>query len=186
MINVKYSDIIGVRPNFDDTFNMTQERPDSWKSFITNSQFESNLKKIVRAFTAPVSTNLNDRKSIWIQGTYGTGKSHSTSVIKHLLCDPVDEITDFLKSIADQQLKYEIEQYRKKQKSFPVVLKGRYTINDVKDMAYVLQQETRSALERAGANLNIKTDYEMALKVLQNPSFDSLWTSLLENELKIY
>ena len=57
MMNVKYSDIIGVRPNFDDTFNMTQERPDSWKSFITNSQFESNLKKIIRAFTAPVSTN---------------------------------------------------------------------------------------------------------------------------------
>ena len=186
MINVKYSDIIGVRPNFDDTFNMTQERPDSWKSFITNSQFEANLKKIVRAFTAPISTNLNDRKSIWVQGTYGTGKSHSTSVIKHLLCDPVEEITDFLKSIADQQLKYEIEQYRKKQKSFPVVLKGRYTINDVKDMAYVIQQETRAALEKAGANLNIKTDYEMALKVLQNPSFDSLWTSLLENELKIY
>ena len=186
VLMMKYSDIIGVRPNFDDTFNMTQERPDSWKSFITNSQFESNLKKIIRAFTAPVSTNLNDRKSIWIQGTYGTGKSHSTSVIKHLLCDPVEEITDFLKSIADQQLKYEIEQYRKKQKSFPVVLKGRYTINDVKDMAYVIQQETRAALEKAGANLNIKTDYEMALKVLQNPSFDSLWDSLLENELKIY
>lgn len=184
--NAKYSDIIGVRPNFDDTFNMTQERPDSWKSFITNSQFETNLKKIIRAFTAPISTNLNDRKSIWIQGTYGTGKSHSTSVIKHLLCDPVEEISDFLKSIADQQLKYEVAEYRKNRKSFPVVLKGRYTINDVKDMAYVIQQETRAALEKAGIEINIKTDYEMALKVLHNPSFDSLWTSLLENELKIY
>ena len=85
----KYNEIIGVRPNFDDTFNMTQERPDSWKSFITNTQFETNLKKVIHAFTAPASTNLNDRKSIWIQGTYGTGKSHSTSVMKHLLCDPI-------------------------------------------------------------------------------------------------
>ena len=182
----KYNEIIGVRPNFDDTFNMTQERPDSWKSFITNTQFETNLKKVIHAFTAPASTNLNDRKSIWIQGTYGTGKSHSTSVMKHLLCDPISEIEDFLKSISDKQLRFEIEEYRKSCKSFPVVLKGRYTINDVKDMAYVIQQETRAALERANIKINIKTDYEMALKVLMNPSFESLWSSLLENELKIY
>ena len=44
--NGKYNDFVGVRPNFDDTFNMTQERPDSWKSFITNTQFENNLKRI--------------------------------------------------------------------------------------------------------------------------------------------
>lgn len=183
---VKYNEIIGVRPNFDDTFNITQERPESWKSFITNSQFEINLKKIIHAFTAPISTNLNDRKSIWVQGTYGTGKSHSTSVIKHLLCDPRSEIIDFVKSLSDRQLKYDIEEYRKDHISFPVVLKGRYTINDVKDMAYVLQQETRAALERAGLSINIKTDYEMAIKVLNNPSYESFWGNLLQNELKIY
>ena len=182
----KYSEYVGVRPNFDDTFNMTQERPNSWKSFITNTQFENNLKRIIHSFTAPISTNLNDRKSIWIQGTYGTGKSHSTSVVKHLLCDPYEEIEDFLKSISDNQLRFEIEEYRKNYKSFPVVLKGRYTINDVKDMAYVIQQETRATLEKAGIQVDIKTDYEMALKVLNNPSFDSLWESLLQNELKIY
>lgn len=60
----KYSEYVGVRPNFDDTFNMTQERPNSWKSFITNTQFENNLKRIIHSFTAPISTNLNDRKSI--------------------------------------------------------------------------------------------------------------------------
>lgn len=183
---VKYNEIIGVRPNFDDTFNITQERPESWKSFITNSQFEINLKKIIHAFTAPISTNLNDRKSIWVQGTYGTGKSHSTSVIKHLLCDPQSEIMDFVKSLSDRQLKYDIEEYRKAHISFPVVLKGRYTINDVKDMAYVIQQETRAALERAGVSINIKTDYEMAIKVLNNPSYESFWDNLLQNELKIY
>lgn len=184
--NGKYNDFVGVRPNFDDTFNMTQERPDSWKSFITNTQFENNLKRIIRSFTAPASTNLNDRKSIWIQGTYGTGKSHSTSVIKHLLCDPLEDIEDFLKSISDKQLRFEIQEYRKNYKSFPVVLKGRYTINDVKDMAYVIQQETRAALEKSGIKVDVKTDYEMALKVLKNPSFESLWESLLQNELKIY
>lgn len=183
---VTYKEIIGVRPNFDDTFNITQERPESWKSFITNSQFELNLKKIIHAFTAPISTNLNDRKSIWIQGTYGTGKSHSTSVIKHLLCDPLNDIQDFVKSLSDRQLKYDIEEYRKNHKSFPVVLKGRYTINDVKDMAYVIQQETRAALERAGISINIKTDYEMAIKVLNNASYESFWNNLLQNELKIY
>ena len=86
---MKYSSVIGIESFFDSTFNMTEERENYWKQFITNEKFESNLKEIVNAFTSPSS---DQHKSIWVQGTYGTGKSHSTSVIKHLLCDNVEDI----------------------------------------------------------------------------------------------
>lgn len=182
---MRYGDIIGVRANFDDTFNIIQEKLNSWKGFITNSQFENNLNKILLAFSAP-QTDSNYKKSIWVQGTYGTGKSHSTSVVKHILCDEYEEIEDFINTIQDKTLKYKLTTYRKNHRAFPVVLKGRYTIVDVKDMLYVLQQETRNALKKAGIEINIKTDYETAINMLDNESYDSWWNSLLNNELKIY
>lgn len=95
---MKYSEIIGIEPFFDSTFNMTEERENYWKQFITNEKFESNLKEIVNAFT---SLTGDHHKSIWVQGTYGTGKSHSTAVIKHLLSDDLNDITDYIDKLTN-------------------------------------------------------------------------------------
>lgn len=145
-----------------------------------------NLSSILRAFTASIVTDSNFRKSIWVQGTYGTGKSHSTSVIKHVLSDPFNEIEDFVNTIYSKQLKYELTEFRKSHRVFPIVLKGRYTIIDVKDMLYILQQEIRNALSYAGIEIKIKTDFEIAINMLDNPSYDSWWNSLLDKELHMY
>lgn len=187
MINYdeKYSSIIGVRPNFDDTFNITQEKQDAWKTFISNSSFETNVKKIFHAFLATKS-NLNDRKSIWISGTYGTGKSHSIAVVKHLLSDPISEIEDFKKSLADIQLKSMIDDFRKEHIVFPVVLRGAYTIGNVTDMCYEIQKQTREALSKSGIQLSIKTDFEKAISLLDNVYMESFWNKLLEDDLHIY
>ena len=93
---MKYSEIIGIEPFFDSTFNMTEEKENYWKQFITNEKFESNLKEIVNVFTSQIG---DQHKSIWVQGTYGTGKSHSTSVIKHLLSDDLSDIADYIEKV---------------------------------------------------------------------------------------
>ena len=113
---MQYSEIIGIEPFFDSTFNMTEERENYWKQFITNEKFESNLKEIVNAFTSLTS---DQHKSIWVQGTYGTGKSHSTSVIKHLLSDDLEKIQDYIEKLANPQLKAMILNFRKKERVFP-------------------------------------------------------------------
>ena len=127
---MRYSEIIGIESFFDSTFNMTEERENYWKQFITNEKFESNLKEIVNAFTSPTS---DQHKSIWIQGTYGTGKSHSTSVIKHLLSDDIEGISDYVEKLSDPQLKAMLLGFRKKERVFPVVLKGTYSIVDTEE-----------------------------------------------------
>ena len=110
---MKYSEIIGIEPFFDSTFNMTEEKENYWKQFITNEKFESNLKEIVNAFT---SLTGDQHKSIWVQGTYGTGKSHSTAVIKHLLSDDLEDITDYIDKLSNPQLKGMLTNFRKKEK----------------------------------------------------------------------
>ncbi|MBR3117631.1 MAG: hypothetical protein IKF29_00175 [Oceanobacillus sp.] len=185
MSNTKYGDIIGIRPNFSDTYDLTAEKENSWKSFITNARFEENLQTIFQSFD-PTPSNRKNRKSVWIQGTYGTGKSHSTAVVKHLLSDEMSEIQDFLNSLANKQLREVIKSYRSNYKCFPVVLKGRYTINDVQDLMYEIQIQTRKALEKEGIVINVKTDYDTAISLLDDPAFESFWNTLLNNELKPY
>lgn len=180
---MQYSEIIGIEPFFDSTFNMTEERENYWKQFITNEKFESNLKEIVNAFTSLTS---DQHKSIWVQGTYGTGKSHSTSVIKHLLSDDLDDIKDYIDKLANPQLKAMLLNFRKKERVFPVVLKGTYSIVDTEELKYTIQRAVVSQLSDAGVSVTVKSDFQAVIEMLEDKKFESFWQSMLSNELDRY
>jgi ABC-type dipeptide/oligopeptide/nickel transport system ATPase component len=40
-------------------------------------------------------------KPIWLYGAYGTGKSHTVFVLKHLLEDPENEVEEYLRKFSD-------------------------------------------------------------------------------------
>lgn len=178
-----YSDIIGIEPFFDSTFNMTEERENYWKQFITNEKFESNLKEIVNAFTSPTS---DQHKSIWVQGTYGTGKSHSTSVIKHLLSDDIEEIIDYIEKLSNPQLKAMLLGFRKKERVFPVVLKGTYSIVDTEELKYTIQRAVVQQLSDAGISVAVKSDFQAVIEMLEDKKFESFWSAMLSQELYRY
>lgn len=180
---MQYSEIIGIESFFDSTFNMTEEKENYWKQFITNDKFESNLKEIVNAFTSLTS---NQHKSIWVQGTYGTGKSHSTSVIKHLLSDDLDEIEDYIEKLANPQLKAMLLNFRKKERVFPVVLKGTYSIVDTEELKYTIQRAIVQQLEEAGVLITVKSDFQAVIEMLEDKKFASFWQIMLADELDRY
>ena len=180
---MRYSDIIGIESFFDSTFNMTEERENYWKQFITNEKFESNLKEIVNAFTSPTN---DQRKSIWVQGTYGTGKSHSTSVIKHLLSDDITSISDYVEKLADPQLKAMLLGFRKKERVFPVVLKGTYSIVDTEELKYTIQRAVSRQLKEAGVHIAVKSDFQAVIEMLNDKKFKSFWDTMISTELNRY
>lgn len=180
---MRYSDIIGIESFFDSTFNMTEERENYWKQFITNEKFESNLKAIVNAFTSPTS---DQHKSIWVQGTYGTGKSHSTSVIKHLLSDDLDSISDYVEKISDPQLKAMLLGFRKKERVFPIVLKGTYSIIDTEELKYIIQRAVTRQLKEAGVRVAVKSDFQAVIEMLEDKKFKSFWDAMISSDLSRY
>lgn len=177
---MKYSKIIGVEKHFKSAFDITSDTGEAWKTFISNERFENNLNQIIKSFTSPV---FNNRKSIWIQGTYGTGKSHSLSVIKHLLCDDYDKIEDYLPRINQSQLRTSISNFRKNNRVFPVVLKGIYTITDVADLTYTIQQQVAVAL--GDIEISTKTDFESVLQILEKGTLDSFFEDLIQNNIEL-
>ena len=84
----KYADIIKIRAG-KPAYSIEEEKGDEWQSFIPNEQFNNVLKTVLRSVRG---NDIDFHKSFWINGTYGTGKSHAVAVITHLLCDPVESI----------------------------------------------------------------------------------------------
>ncbi|MDE6433412.1 MAG: hypothetical protein K2L07_04210 [Lachnospiraceae bacterium] len=178
---MKYSEIIDVQKFFKSAFDITSDKGETWKTFISNEKFESNLAQIINCFTSPV---LNNRKSIWIQGTYGTGKSHSLAVIKHLLCDDYSTIEDYISRISRSQLRNSISTFRQEKRVFPVVLKGVYAIADVADLTYTIQQQVAAAL--GDLEISTKTDFQSALQIVENGTFDSFFKRLMNENIELH
>ena len=179
---MKYSEIISVEEHFKSAFDITSDIGDSWKTFISNDKFENNVGQIIKSFISPV---FNNRKSIWIQGTYGTGKSHSLAVIEHLLSDDYEKIADYIPRINKAQIRNEIASFRKDKKVFSVVLKGVYAITDVADLTYVIQQQVAVALAAKDIEIATKTDFQSLIQILNRGELDSFFENLINRNIEL-
>lgn len=109
---MKYEEILGLNNVFQPVFDLENEIEMYWKRFIPNDKFYTVLFSVLNSLE---SDRPNKRKPIWLQGTYGTGKSHATSVIKHLLFDDQKEIKDFFK---DPEVNFRLNNFRKEKEYF--------------------------------------------------------------------
>ena len=116
----KYSDYIKMQ-NFLPVYDMADEAPDMWRTFIPTKQFCDLLQ---RSITAITSNEISKRRSMWVRGTFGTGKSHASSVIRHLLCDPAKDVESYIQNIPNEVIRAKLSAIRKQRRYFPVILKG--------------------------------------------------------------
>ncbi|HQB55597.1 MAG TPA: hypothetical protein PKW78_01855, partial [Bacteroidales bacterium] len=181
---MRYSEIIGLQEYFHPVFNLENETINYWKQFIPNDQFYMVLRKTLSAID---TSEPHLRKSIWIQGTFGTGKSHATSVIKHLLFDDYKEIEDYINdNFGDSSLKSKIKNYRGKNKIMPVVLKGLGSISNSRTFALQIEKAIRTSPGFKDLGIVPTSDFDRLIEKVDSPLID--WDSLIKkhNELSIY
>jgi len=181
----KYSDIIALRKS-KAAYNIKDEESGDWKNFIANAQFNGILQKVIGS----VRNNDADlHKSFWISGTYGTGKSHAGAVIKHFLCDPIEEIADYInEEYANSKydmLRSDLFKLREQKRLFPVMLYGQSSISHKDDLSLKLQIEISKALEAAGLGdiVDVKTDFANYVNHIE--TLPDLWDMLIENNPKL-
>ena len=90
----KYSQYIELRPGFESVVDLASEErnPNLWQEYIVHDDMKLAVEKICDSFK---NEDKNQRRSFWIHGTYGTGKSYAAIVLKHLFTDSVGNIEDF-------------------------------------------------------------------------------------------
>ena len=68
--------------------------PELWKKYYPHETFVKLVKDVVTVLTRKQKLN------IWVEGAYGTGKSHSVLTLKHLLDASVEETKEYFEAYA--------------------------------------------------------------------------------------
>ena len=160
-----YSDFIQMQ-NYLPVYDITAESSNRlWASFIPTNQFCDLLQQTM---TAVSSSDKFKRKSIWVQGTFGTGKSHASSVVRHLLCDQYEDVNFYFNKIEDPSLRAQVDNFRKNKRFFSVVIKGVEGAYDLPRFSLSLQRQVKEALDAAGhSNIVVKSDFESAVQYVE-------------------
>lgn len=179
----KYSDIISIRPG-KHAYNIEEETYKEWDSFIPNEQFNNVLRTIIRSVRG---NDIDVHKSFWINGTYGTGKSHAAAVIAHLLSDPVEDIRKWVdyeyKEAKFGVLKESIYKLRETKRLLKVCLKGLKNIVHVSHLGPLLQTSVVKALAEDGIELVVETDYDALIKNIREN--EVIWNNLIARNLSL-
>lgn len=179
----KYSDAIRIRET-KSAYNIQTEESNEWKNFIPNEQFNSILMNVLGSVSNKV---VDEHRSFWLEGTYGTGKSHAAAVIKHLLCDPVEDIDDYIKEeFANEKyaiLRESLYSLRQKTRLFPVTMYGHCSISHKKDLSLQIQSHVCKALNDAGINITVRTDFDNYINNIEkNPA---MWDNIIANNAEL-
>ncbi|MDR0534921.1 MAG: hypothetical protein LBG65_00955 [Puniceicoccales bacterium] len=168
----KYADIITVQDAeyFLPVVDLANESENYWKQFVPTPQFYDLLERVLESVS---SAQPGKRKSFWVQGTFGTGKSHASSVIRHLLCDDWADIAEYVRlRIEKPEVAAKLEALRRGKRLFPVVLKGVGGIHDTRTFRLELERTVKEALRnvKGAAQIAVNSDFENAISEIEkNP-----------------
>ena len=96
----KYSNYLEVNPLFESVVDIDadQRNPRLWQEYIVGKDMET----LVEYLCQSLGNEAPDlRRSFWVHGSYGTGKSYAAIFVKHLL----EEKPDIQQEIDDSKLK---------------------------------------------------------------------------------
>lgn len=178
-----YQEIISIKGGRA-AYNLESESANEWTSFIPNDQFNGVLQTVLRSVR---NNDIDFHKSFWLNGTYGTGKSHAVAVISHLLGDSLEEIKTWVDDEYGEE-KYESQKQailslREHKRLLTVKLYGLESMTHPVDMALVLQQAVISSLKNKGIELHVPSDFERAIENIL--SRQDLWQVMIDSEPKL-
>lgn len=176
---MKYSDIVNLRA-MRPAYNIQEERQGEWTTFIANDQFNGILGRMIKAVR---NNDADNHKSVWIAGTYGTGKSHAGAVLKHLFCDPIDDIREYVEDEYRKDkyavLRNALLNVREGKRLFPVNLYGQQSIAHEEDLSLQMQREIKDALHKAGIEITVKTDFDSLVEHIDEQP--AIWQTLIDS-----
>ena len=173
----KYDDIIKLRGG-KAAYDIAEEKKGEWVSFIPNEQFNNVLRTVIKSVRG---NDIDNHKSFWINGTYGTGKSHAVAVVSHLLGDAVEDIRDWV-------------DYEYKDTKFAAIRQAIYSLRETKrlltvnvyglgathpgDLALVLQKAVTETLRKHKIEIAVPTDYENYIEQIRQNQ--EIWNHLID------
>lgn len=193
----KYFDI---DPEFFPAVNIDLIRKDKnlWRKFYPHDTFVDLLRQTLWVLERKQKLN------IWVEGAYGTGKSHAVLTLKHLLDASADEVSDYFHEFKlDEDLCKKFVAAKSSGKIVTVHRWGSSSIHSDNDLFLAMQEEIEKALKEAGidnagpnaikdgiikylSNEENKRSFEVYVKGSYRELFDDESVDDILNELQQY
>ena len=89
--SIKYKNYFRIDESFKPAINLDtiENDPEVWKSYYPHESFVRLLKQAISVLTR------QQKLSIWVEGAYGTGKSHAVLTLKKLLDANAEETKEY-------------------------------------------------------------------------------------------
>jgi len=118
----------------------------SWQKYYPHETFVKLIKDTVSVLSR------QQKVSIWVEGAYGTGKSHAVLTLKKLLDAPKDEVRDYFQKYAlDNDLCNKLENLKGQEQ--PILTVHRYGSSYVRNdsnLVLAIQESIKKALDEKG------------------------------------
>lgn len=143
----KYKDYFDIDPDYFPAVNpdVIKSNPELWKKFYPHETFIKLIKDIVSVL------NRQQKQNIWVEGAYGTGKSHAVLTLKHLLDSTEQETKEYFETLnLDQDL---LKKFLYVKSEGKIITVHRYASSSIKgdnDLFIAIQESIEQALRDAG------------------------------------
>ncbi|MCD8238627.1 MAG: DUF6079 family protein [Clostridiales bacterium] len=158
MANKRYCDFIEMSPTFESVVDIDADTRNKnlWREYIVGEDLEKMMEVLCQSLN---KEEPDSRRSFWIEGTYGTGKSYAAILIKHLMEDPPEVIDAYLSQNSRlAQFRNRFMKCRAKEKGeFLVIWKTGCT--GIRDGNAMLMEAEKAVREALGAKFGDKADY---------------------------
>lgn len=189
----KYRHFFEIDPDYFPAVNadVIKHNPDLWKKFYPHATFVSLIKDTISVLTR--SQKLN----IWVEGAYGTGKSHAVLTLKRLLDATEQEATEYFQNFnLSNDLLNKFLGVKNQGKILTVHRYGSSSIYGDNDLFLAIQESIEGALKEAGitnlasssmkeAVINYLSDEEnkSSFSVYVNGSYKNLFSGATVDEI---
>lgn len=143
----KYKDYFDIDPDYFPAVNpdVIKSNPELWKKFYPHETFIKLIKDIVSVL------NRQQKQNIWVEGAYGTGKSHAVLTLKHLLDSTEQETKEYFETFnLNQDL---LKKFLYVKSEGKIITVHRYASSSIKgdnDLFIAIQESIEQALRDAG------------------------------------
>ena len=95
MATTKYSNYLEINPSFESVVDIDADKRNTnlWREYIVGEDMDT----LVDHLCESLGNEAPDlRRSFWIHGSFGTGKSYAALLVKHLMEEAPEVIDDYL------------------------------------------------------------------------------------------
>lgn len=127
--------------------DVIKKNPDLWKKFYPHETFVKLMKDVVSVLSRKQKLN------IWVEGAYGTGKSHAVLTLKHLLDASIPETQNYFNQFSNKLGDDLCNKFIAEKNSGSIITVHRYgssSIHNDNDLFLAMQESIEDALKSAG------------------------------------